>query len=312
MVVMLTKNQNDFEGRARRKIEIRASRVSQDYTRTHSRLMEAEIFPVIGGLDLASITPEQILPLLQSIEARHGSQQAQQICGLIANVFRDGIVDGVCERNPAIVVRDSLSPSVRKLIPTPLAPEQFTLLVKNISGYSASPITGAALRLSLHLLVIPGELCRAEWNDVHWDERIWRYQLPVGVKVRSGIAVHYVPLSEQAVSILRGVQLITGDRRYVFPASRSPNNSIETRVLLRALMRMDIGKEVTKPRAFRASARVLLQEALHIPSRIVNQQLGHGIADRKECDSNCGSCLLERRKMMKTWSEYIEQIMASQ
>jgi integrase len=201
MAVISTNDQNDFEGRARRKIEVRASRVSQDYTRTHLRLMEADIFPVIGGLDIASITPEQILPLLQSIEGRHGSQQAQQICGLIADVFTAGIVAGVCERNPAIIVRDSLSPRVHKRIPNPLVFDTFTALVTKIGGYCASPITGAALRLSVYLLVMPGELCRAEWNDLHWDEGIWRYQLPVGVKARSGIGVHYVPLSAQAIRI---------------------------------------------------------------------------------------------------------------
>ncbi|MFZ0745287.1 MAG: hypothetical protein WAM85_12830 [Terracidiphilus sp.] len=308
MPVISTKDQSDFEGRARRKIEVRASRVSQDYTRTQLRLMEAYIFPVIGGLDLASITPEQILPLLQSIEAQHGCQQARQICGLIANVFTTGIVNGACERNPATVVRDSLSPFVRKLIPNPLTFDKFTLLVKKIGGYSASPITGAALRLSLHLLAIPGELCRAEWNDIHWDEGIWRYQLPVGVKARSGIGVHYVPLSMQAIRVFRDLQLITGTGRYVFAASRSLNNCIEPRVLLRALTRMGMGSDFTNPPAFRARARILLMETLHIPPQVVNQQLTHRIGYRKECDFNCGTCLRERRQMMQVWSDYLERL----
>jgi hypothetical protein len=70
-----------------------------------------------------------------------------------------------------------------------------------------------------------------------------------------------------------------------------------------------MGNDVTNPRAFRARAKLLLQEVLHIPSQIINQQLGHAIKDRKECDSNCGSCLLERRKMMQLWSDYVERLM---
>lgn len=76
-------------------------------------------------------------------------------------------------------------------------------------------------------------------------------------------------------------------------------------------MKMGLGNDVKNSRAFRARASIVLREALRIPSRIVNQQLGHGIKDRKECDSNCGSCLLERRKMMQEWSDYIERIMTT-
>ncbi len=158
MVVITTGDRDSFESRVRKMIEVRAGRVSQDYTRAQSRLMEAYIFPAVGGLDLASITPEQILPLLQAIELRHGSQQAHQIGALIAKAFTAGIVDGVCERNPAIAARDSLSPFARKLFPTPLPLDSFTLLIKKVDEKCASPITGPALRLSLHLLVSPGEL----------------------------------------------------------------------------------------------------------------------------------------------------------
>ena len=71
------------------------------------RLLEAGVFPLIGGFDLPTNTSQQLLPALLSIEKLHGKEQAHKVCTFCAEVFTAGIVAGICEWNPATVARDS-------------------------------------------------------------------------------------------------------------------------------------------------------------------------------------------------------------
>jgi len=68
-------------------------------------------------------------------------------------------------------------------------------------------------------------------------------------------------------------------------------------------------RDVTNSDAIRARAKILLQDVLQFPPQIVDQQLGHALGARPECEFNCASCLLERRKMMQIWSDYVECLM---
>ncbi len=280
-ITPLNQQKNDFESRARQHIKAKSSRVSQEYMTAQTKIMEEAIFPAIGHFDLAAITSQQIESALRSVEERHGMQLARQICTLCADVFTKGIVAGVCVWNPAIAARDALSPRHRTNNAMALNPDRFTSLISKIGRYSASPVIGAALRLSVHLLVQRGELCSAQWNDLNWDEAIWRYELSVPVDARGRWRSHYVPLFTQAVRIFRDLQLITGGTRWAFTVPQLPDNPIRPQVLRRALRSMETGRDIASSDAFRARAKNLLLEDLHIPPQIVNQQLGHAMKDRR-------------------------------
>jgi integrase len=197
------REKNNFESIARQLLEMKSARVSQQFKNELLVGMALYVFSSIGGFELSEITLQHLLPLFQSIEKSRGTEFAHRICSVCSEVFTHGIVAGTCERNLAILVRDGLSRRDHARITCPLDRDQFIVLIRKINEFSGSPITGAALRLSLLLLVMPGELCRAEWNGLHWDEGMWRYQLPVGVRARGGLESHYVPLSVQALSIFR-------------------------------------------------------------------------------------------------------------
>lgn len=244
MVLTAEKEKNDFESRARRHMERKSLRVSQQYRDDLLRILEADVFPPIGRFDLSTITSQQLQPVLQSIEKCRGAATAHIICSVCCEVFTAGIVAGVCERNPATVARDALSPRIRLLVPITLTLDQFTLRVGAIGGCSASPVIRAALLLSILLLVRSGELCRAEWKDFDLDEAIWRYKFPTAAKAQGGWRFHYAPLSTQAVRLLRELQRITGRGCYVFTAPRSAQHPIEAKVLRRTLVSMGLSKEV--------------------------------------------------------------------
>lgn len=305
----LKQETNDFETKARRHMEMKSHHVGQQHRNELFRILEAYIFPPIGQFDLSTITSQQLLPLLKAIEKRHGIETAHKVCTFCAEVFTEGIVAGNCEWNPATAVRSALSPRIRSLTPSELTSDQFKTRVAMIGGYCGSPITRAALQLSVLSLVRLGELCHAKWKEFDWDNAVWRYEFPTATKAQGGWRFHYVPLSTQAIRILRDLRPITGRRRYVFTAPWSPRKPIASKNLSRALRGMGLSSEASSADAFRSTAKSLLRDVLRISPQIVNQQLDHAFKHRKECDPNCGSCLLERRKMMQLWSNYIEPIM---
>lgn len=102
----------------------------------------------------------------------------------------------------------------------------------------------------------PGELRKAEWADIDLDNAEWRY-----VVSKTGTP-HIVPLSTQAVAILRELQPLTGSGRYVFPSPRTRERPMSDNAILSAMRRMGIGKDEMSGHGFRAMARTILDEQL--------------------------------------------------
>jgi integrase len=107
-------------------------------------------------------------------------------------------------------------------------------LLRAIDGYSGQPITALALKLAPLVFVRPGELRGAEWSEFDFDNSQWR--IP-GSRMKMGDS-HIVPLSPQAVEILRELQKCTGTGKYVFPSLLSRDRSMSENTINAALRRM--------------------------------------------------------------------------
>jgi integrase len=279
------------------------------YTNVLLKVMEADIFPEIGRFELPVITPQLLVHALELVAARHGTEQAHRICSLCGDVFTYGIVARICETNPANIARTALPPRTYQSVPIALTPDQLRMLVANIGAYSISPIIRGVLRLSLLSLVRPGELCRAEWKDIDWKNAVWRYELSRPAVAQRGWRYHYVPLCEHAIRTLLDLQVVTGEKRFIFTTSQSWDKPIEPSVLLRALRGVGLNRGGARSNPFRAVARRLLVETLGMPADVVDQQLGHAFKVRVGCEVNCQSCLAERRQVMQVWSDYLDSLM---
>jgi integrase len=286
-------------------MEAKSHRISQKYTADLMKIMEADVFPLIGQIGCATVTTEQLVSALLLVEERHGTEFAHRICSLCREVFANGIIAGIREWNPAIFALGALSPRIRNRSPVKLTLDKLKSVVTMVGGYSGSPVIGAALRQSLLLLVRPGELCRAEWKDVDLGYALWRYELPVRDAARGRRESHEVPLSTQSVCIFQSLQPITGGGRYIFPDPHCPERPVSPDALPRALRKMGLARDATSSDAFRASARALLRDVFDIPPEIVDRQIGHAVEGAMR---RAGWWLLERREMMQMWSDWIERV----
>ena len=152
------------------------------------------------------------------------------------------------------------------------------------------------------LFVRPGELRKAEWANIDLDGAEWRFLV---TKTNTD---HIVPLSKQALEILRELKPLTGRGRFVFPSARSGERPMSDNAILAALRRMGIPKDEMSGHGFRAVARTILDEVLGIRPDFIEHQLAHAVRDPNGRAYNRTAHLPERRKMMQQWSDYLDRL----
>lgn len=159
----------------------------------------------------------------------------------------------------------------------------------------------------------PGELRKAEWSEFDLDRAEWR--IPIERMKRSqkeknsrqGEIAHIVPLSRQALTILRELYQLTGNGRYLFPGLRSKDRPMCDATLTNALRRMGYTGEEMTVHGFRHMASTLLHE-LGLPSLLIEKQLSHSDRNRIRAVYNYAEYLSERKKMMQTWADYLDEL----
>jgi integrase len=121
---------------------------------------------------------------------------------------------------------------------------------------------------------------------------------------------HLVPLSTQAVEILRELHALTGHGRYVFPGARTNGRPMSDNAVLAALRRMGFAKDEMSGHGFRAMARTILDEVLQVRPDYIEHQLAHAVRDPNGRAYNRTAHLIERRKMMQHWADYLNKLKA--
>lgn len=268
------------------------------------RLIEKDL-ALLGGLPVADVTAPLLLAALRKVEARGALETAHRARALAGLVFRYAIATGRAERNPAADLVGALaSPTVQHFAAV-TDPKQVGDLLRATHGYLGTPVVAAALKLAPLVFVRPGELRSARWADIDLDAAEWRFTTS---KTKTP---HIVPLSEQAVAILRDLHPLTGRSEYVFPGVRSPRRPMSENTINAALKALGYDSETMTGHGFRAMARTILDEVLGFRPDLIEHQLAHAVRDPLGRAYNRTAHLPERRKMMQAWADYLDQLRAS-
>lgn len=270
------------------------------------RRLERDIFPWIGGKPIAEITAPQLLAVLRRIEERGAvetAHRAHQNCG---QIFRYAIATGRTERDPSPDLKGALPPVKQTHHAAITEPKAIAELLRAMGGYQGHFVTKCALRLAPLFFVRPSELRKAEWVEFDLDKAEWN--IPAErMKMREP---HLVPLSIQAVAILRELHALTGEGRYVFPGARTNGRPMSDNAILAALRRMGFAKDEMSGHGFRAMARTILDEVLQVRPDFIEHQLAHAVRDPNGRAYNRTAHLAERRKMMQLWADYLDKLKA--
>lgn len=266
--------------------------------------LERDIFPVIGNRPVAEIKRGDIITLLKGIEARGKIETAKRIKIYCGQIFRYALNHEWVESNPTADLKtgDILAKVEEKHHAAITDPKQVAELLRAIDAYTGTFVVKCALQLAPLFFVRPGELQKAEWSEFDLDAAEWNIPA-TRMKTKQP---HLVPLAKRAVAILQELHKLTGDGKYVFPSLRSNKRPMSNVAMLAAFRRMGFDKDEMTTHGFRAMARTILDEVLHVRPDFIEHQLAHAVKDPLGRAYNRTSHLAERRKMMELWAEYLE------
>lgn len=287
--------------------------------RTLTRLIN-DVFPYVGSMPINSITAVVLLETIRRIESRGAIESARRTNQACDGVFAYGIGTGRCDNNPATAIRSVLKPAPpQKNFARLKETSEISLLLKTIEEYKGFAIVRAALQLLPLTFVRPGELAKLEWSDIDFNKALWT--VPSHVKKQSAALknnpdrVHLVPLSQQAITILKDIHQLTGNGRYVFTGLRTASGSQYERhmameALLSALRRMGYSKEEMTAHGFRGIASTRIREIGKGKFReeVIETQLAHTVKSKTQGAYDHSEYLDERRDLMQWWSDHLDDL----
>ena len=263
--------------------------------------LEKDVLPFMGRRPIAKITAQDLLQVLRRIEKRGAIETAHRVRQHCSQIFRYAVATGRANHDIAHDLIGAIPPAKTKHFASITEPKAIGELLRAIDGYQGSYITRAALQLAPLTFVRPGELRRAEWEEVNFEAAEWRIAAEK-MKMR---APHVVPLSEQAAEVLAELHQLTGQGQYVFPSVSSRARCMSENTVTAALRRMGYkGTEMTG-HGFRSMASTLLNEQGWNKDAI-ERQLAHAERDEVRAAYNYAEYLPERIKMMQSWADFLD------
>lgn len=306
-------NATTFEAVAREYHATKRDGWSDSHARQWLRCCEKDLFPTLGTLPLDKIKAPALRAVLTKVQARGAMQLAHDLREFAGQVFKHGIATGRCEGNPAAALAGTLKPVQVRHMAAILEPVKVGELLRDIDGYGGQPATRAALLLSALLFQRPGNIRAMAWADLDLDGALWT--IPAAAMKRRKHAKangrpHLVPLSSQALALLREMQPLSSHRSpYVFPSLLSAQRPMSDNAMRNALRRMGYTNEEQTAHGFRAMARTLIAERLPgIAADVVEAQLAHGKTGPLGMAYDRAEFMDQRRQTMQAWADYLDRL----
>ncbi|MBN3777950.1 tyrosine-type recombinase/integrase [Burkholderia sp. Ac-20345] len=290
---------NAFDPIAREWHEQKTGAWSERHADRIMKLLERELFPVLGAWPIAEISAPELLAVIRKIEARDAIEFAHKAIQATSQIFRYAIATGRAERAPEPDLRGALKSRIvvhMKRVSEAELPE----LMQKINVYEGDYQTRLALQFMALTFVRTSELRFAEWTEFD-EKKEWRIP-PERMKMHSP---HIVPTSKQALEMVAKLRELNSHSQLLFPSRSSSKKTMSENTILYALYRMGYRSRMTG-HGFRGLASTILNE--HNFNRDwIERQLAHRERDETRAAYNHAEYLPERRKMMQWWGHYLSE-----
>ncbi len=280
----------------------------QDKTPKHAAAIlsrfEIDVFPTLGIMPVSKITPQMILKVVKKAEARSAYDVARRIKQTCGQILRYGVATGRAERDCSHDIKDAIRPYKMehfKTLDIKEIPEFLRVLDRNEMRLYKQ--TQLAMRLLMFTFVRTSELINAQWKEFDIEEKSW--VIPAArMKMRRD---HIVPLSDQAIAILKELKEMGGNWPWVFPNQVRPIKPMSNGTIIHAIRRMGYQDKMTG-HGFRPLAMTTLKEKLGYRHEVIDRQLAHAKKNKIVAAYDRAEFLDDRRKMMQAYADYLESL----
>lgn len=293
--------ENTFEAIAREWHKAKADRWSLRYRDEIIDTFEKDIFPYIGLRPIAEIKPLELLETLKRMEKRGALEKMRKVRQRCGEVFRYAIITGRAEYNPAPDLAGALAVHKKQHLPF-LTAQELPDFLQDLAGYTGSIITKTATYLIMYTGVRTQELRFARWQDIDLDKAMW--EVPAEhMKMRRP---HKVPLSRQAISLLKQLQPITGHYPLVFIGRNDQRKPISKESINQVIELLGYKGRLTG-HGFRHTMSTILHEQGY-DSAWVEMQLAHVDRNSIRGAYNHAQYLDGRREMMQWYADFLNNL----
>ena len=265
----------------------------------------SKVRPQLLKRPINEIRPADLMRDLDRLIQEELPEAARKLRALFGQSFRYAIQRELCEMDPSAALRGSLSLPKSKHHPAILERIRFGELLAAIHQYRQHHIvTGTALELMALLYPRPGELRKARWGEIDWEKNVWR--IPAErMKMR---AEHVIPLSRQALELLRALHEVTGYSGTLLPAIGKPGRFLSENTMNQAIRRIGFPKEEHCSHGFRATASTMLYESNKWSGQAIEISLAHADANESRKAYSRSDRLAERFKMGIWWANTLDEM----
>jgi integrase len=293
---------NTFEIIAREWFDARKAGWTPAYSTRIWRRLEADIFSVIGARPVQDIEPPELLDAIRAVEKRDAIVLAKRLLQVTGQIFRFAVASGRAKRDPSQDLRGALKTAAPQKHRAALRASELPEFMQALENYEGDRSTVLALQLIMHTFLRTSEVRFGKWSEIEELDGVkplWR--IPAErMKARSE---HLIPLTKQAVAILKGLKTLSGKSENILPAA-TKEGVISQNTLIYALYRLGYHSRATV-HGFRGTASTILNE--HGFNRDwIERQLAHAERNDVRAAYNSAEWLPDRRNMLIWWSDYLE------
>jgi integrase len=294
--------QNTFGGVAAEFLEnMEANKLSTRTLEKNRWLLEGLAAP-LRSRPIADISAAELLDILKRIEKSGRRETAKRLRGVMGAVFRYAVVTLRATGDPTAALRGALLKPIvahRSAITDEM---QLGALMNSIDEYDGWPTIRAALLLTALTMTRPGDVRGMRRSEIDLKKALWR--IPAErMKMRRP---HEVPLSRQALEVLKEVWPLSDNGDLLLASIRSPDRMLSENAMNSALRRMGYAKEEMMAHGFRATASTILNERGFNPD-IIEAALAHQDQNQIRRVYNRATYLPERVKLMQAWADLLDE-----
>lgn len=260
------------------------------------------LIPSLSKSSVATLTTKQAADTLEWIATKApslASKARQYLNGIVNYAIRQGLR----EDGKLLALRGAIPKHEKGHIPAATDPKEIATLLKAIDNYP-TPVTRAALKLTMLTAMRPGVVAGARWADIDLESAEWSVP-PDMMKMRHA---HIVSLPKQAITVLREMKAYTDGHEYVFPPlARQKTLHLHRDAMSKALRTMGFqGRHATH--GFRGMLRTVARERLGVDSDVLEAQLAHAKKGDVQKAYDRTTFNDERRNMMQGWADYLDNL----
>ena len=293
------KDDNTFRAVAMRFMDGMRPHVAPETIEDMHTRFSGYLFPRIGDIQIAAITPAMLLVHFQEI-ALQSPHMAKRQRSDASRVFKQAVIFGLCPHDAAAAVVGQL-PAPKTKHRARLRADEVPGFFKRMDNSGMTANIKHALQLVALTAVRSNEAAAAKWDEIDFQRKEWTIPAERTKKRR----LHIVPLSTQVVSLLEAQHYLSGHGDYIFPNIRNPHKPTWTETLIAAIRRLGYSGDELTTHGFRGTFSTWANEH-GFRSDAIEMQLAHVDEDKTRSSYNAAEYMPERRQILQAWADAID------